>query len=179
VCWGISVDPVPFFLHWNREKTSPMFGNKWVKIAIGAGAVGGVVVLGTTLGRAPHVSKQVPSFSQLSDVANAQLAADRVLHVALCRLESYASGDTSAYDKLMRSIAEVVGVSNTPTTEMLRRAEKNAHVVKRCIKLLRDATLKRTSNNVEVMEDFDELATVVLSAADDKLFNLHQAYQLA
>jgi len=152
-----------------------MFGNKWVKLVIGAGTVGGLVMLGSGLART-HASTHAPLFPELSPDANAALSGDKMLHVALCRLGSYSSGDPEAHTKLLKSVARVVATSPTPDTAELRYAEGHVQVVKRCMARLREATSTRTHNSTEVMEEFDELASAVLGVCDDKLFNLHQAY---
>jgi hypothetical protein len=153
-----------------------MFGNKWIRVGLGTAGVGGGMLLAGNLFRA-HASSQAPRFEQLSSTENAHLASDSVLHVALCRLESYASREPSVHTSLLKNVAEVMAsLPTAPTTGTVRHAEQKVQMVKRCVGVLRKTTSTRSSNNVEVMEEFEELARTVLDACDDRLFNLHQAY---
>lgn len=144
-----------------------MLANKWVKVAVGAGAVGTLVIVGM----ASTTSKKTP----LSGGTQA-LQLDKTLGVALSRMETYGTGVAGAHEGMRLGVEELMAICPNPSTKHVRAAETHVQTVKRCIARMRAATLRRTHNNAEVEEEFEEMAGVVLGACDDKLFNLHQAY---
>lgn len=146
---------------------------RWIKMAMGVGVVGALVMVGTSF----RSTRQTPAFAQLTKLENAAVSQDPVLHVALGRMEVYGTGDEDAHGALMRAVGSVMSIV-TATTAHLRRAEMDLLDVKRSISKLRAATLSRTANNRDVMEEFEEVAQMVQNACADKVFNLHQAFTL-
>lgn len=146
---------------------------KWLKMAMGAGVVGTLFMVGTGL----RSTRRSPAFEQLSQEENAAVSRDQVLHVALSRMGVYATGDEDAHAALMNAVGQLMVITKADTAN-LRAAEMNLLIVKRSISKLRAATLSRTACNQEVMEEFEEVAQAVQNACADKLFNLHQAFTI-
>ncbi len=150
-----------------------------MKIAAGLGIVGlgGAIMFGSRVfGAATPNARTIPG---LTAPQSAAIKKDRVLDVAISRMEFYKSGDPGAYQGLVEAVAGLAGLDATaPTTAILRRAETDKYVAKRALAKLRAATATRSADNACVLGEFDELATTIFMACDDKLFNLHLAYSV-
>ena len=147
--------------------------SRWIKVALGAGVVGALAWVGTSF----RSSRPMPALPHMTPDENAAVGRDTVLHVALGRLEVYATGDVDAHVALMSAVGRLMLI-NLSTTINLHRAEQHLLTVKRSLGKIRAVTLSRSANNIEVMEEFEEVAQVVQNACADKLFNLHQAFTL-
>ena len=101
---------------------------------------------------------------------------DTVLEVALSRMETYSIGHAHVFADLSSTIKKLMSMRAPVSNCILRQAEKYVLASKRSLALLRKVVLTRPRHDAEVLAEFDEVANVISSACDNKLFNFHQEY---
>ena len=149
-----------------------MWNSKWNKVIIGVGLVGSAVATAMTL----RSSSSMTTFKELTDVENAMLARNKVLHVALQRLQVFVYPEL--FKELLHTVA-TIHLTKHATPTSLRAAEKNVAIMKRLLLQLRVSVRTRAGDDTELLEEYDDLAATIQHSCTDHLFNLHQSYTLS
>lgn len=139
------------------------------KAVIGVG-IAGLIVAGAGL-----VSARTPStFDMLSPGDNEILASTPELHSAVEMLQMYAVLDKTEFNSIVGQCVRVAKYSAQPGVGNVRLLDDAAARVKSHLRRLRERVQAQSSNNKQVLDEFDEVSSSLNDACESQSFNVHQ-----